>query len=247
VSEHWYETFFTGIVLDMWRGAVAPEMTTAEADFIEAELGLQAGASVLDVPCGNGRHAIELASRGLRVTGVDFAAEFLSEARNEAARRSHLATFVESDMRCLPCGLFDGAYCFGNSFGYLEEGGDQEFLDAVARAVKPGARFILNTGHMVESLLPNLRDEATYEVGDITMALRHRYDIERSVLCTEFSFTRNGFTDVRHGEAFLYTTAQLRRMLEQAGLHPIAWYGGTDREPFGLRSRQLFLVSIRRE
>ena len=45
--------------------------TRGEVDFIARELGLPAGARILDVGCGTGRHAVELARRGYRVTGVD--------------------------------------------------------------------------------------------------------------------------------------------------------------------------------
>jgi SAM-dependent methyltransferase len=226
----------------MWRRAGTAEMTRADVDFIQTELALEPGAHILDVPCGNGRHANQLASRGYRVTGADFCGEFVEEAR-----RAGRAEFVQTDMRHPPNGPYDGAYCFGNSFGYLEEGGDGEFLRAVARVLRPGARFILDTGHVVESLLPHLRDEATYQVGDITMDLHHTYDVPRSVLRTQFSFTRDGVTDVRQGEAWLYTARELRAMLEQAGLYPVAWYGATDRTPYRLRANRLLLVSELRE
>jgi len=227
----------------MWRGVATPEVTRAEADFIARELALQPGASILDVPCGNGRHAIELASRGYRLTGVDLAAGFI----NEATRRDSAVTFVRSDMRRLPPGPFDGAYCFGNSFGYLEEGGDETFLAAIAGVLRPGGRFILDTGHAAESLLPNLKDDATYQVGDIGMVLHHEYDPPRSVLRTQFAFTREGRTESRWGEAHLYTTAELKRMLARVGLYPIAWYGALDRTPYHLRSNRLLLVSQLRE
>ena len=45
----------------------------AEADFIEKHLQVSHGAKLLDVPCGNGRLAIELARRGYQLTGIDIA------------------------------------------------------------------------------------------------------------------------------------------------------------------------------
>ena len=85
MQSNWYEEFFHGLALDLWRKAVTEEQTKAEADFIAGILDLPNGARILDVPCGNGRHSIELAKRGIRMTGVDLSDEFIAEARQTAA------------------------------------------------------------------------------------------------------------------------------------------------------------------
>src|SRR5882672_10668810 len=82
VPSNWFETFFHGVTLDLWRKAIPPEQTTAEAEFLIDHLNCDPGARVLDVPCGNGRLSFEMAKRGLRVSGVDISAEFIEEARS---------------------------------------------------------------------------------------------------------------------------------------------------------------------
>ncbi|MFC6094880.1 class I SAM-dependent methyltransferase [Saccharothrix lopnurensis] len=74
-SSTWYVDFFTELPNEFWRRAVPPEVTVEEIDFVEERLGLAPGSLVLDVPCGSGRHSLELARRGHRVTGVDLSAE----------------------------------------------------------------------------------------------------------------------------------------------------------------------------
>ena len=64
MQSNWQETFFRGVALDAWRRIINPEMTRTEADFLERTLGVDSGAQLLDIPCGNGRHAIELAKGG---------------------------------------------------------------------------------------------------------------------------------------------------------------------------------------
>src|SRR5712692_1728772 len=81
IPTNWYEDFFHGVALDLWRKAIRPEQTTAEADFLVNVLQREARSHLLDVPCGNGRLSLELARRGYRVTGVDIAEEFIEEAR----------------------------------------------------------------------------------------------------------------------------------------------------------------------
>ena len=84
VPDNWYESFFHGVTLDLWRRAIPPEQTAAEAEFLMKQLQCAEGARVLDVPCGNGRLSFELAKRGLRVTGVDISDEFIAEARSQS-------------------------------------------------------------------------------------------------------------------------------------------------------------------
>ena len=88
------------------------------------------------------------------MTGLDLSEEFIAEARQASP---HPIRWVQDDMRSLPwVSTFDGAYCFGNSFGYLAWDESLEFLSAVARVLKPGARFIVDTGMAAESILPSL-------------------------------------------------------------------------------------------
>ena len=62
-------------------------------------------------------------------------------------------------MRDLPWrARFDGAFCLGNSFGYLDDEGNAAFLRAVAAALKPGARFVLETPMVLENLLGHIKD-----------------------------------------------------------------------------------------
>src|SRR5262245_26458866 len=115
VSHDWYRTFFQGIVLDMWRKAVTPEQTRAEADFLESHLRLRPGTRVLDVPCGSGRHALALAARGYSLTGVDLSMESIEEARRLSTEGRLSVHWRHGDMRDLPWNSeFDAAYCFGN-------------------------------------------------------------------------------------------------------------------------------------
>src|SRR5690348_9283496 len=56
----------------------------------------------LDAGCGTGFLGFELAARGHRVTGIDFAAAMLAEARRKAAERGASIRFEEADAEQLP-------------------------------------------------------------------------------------------------------------------------------------------------
>ena len=68
----WPVAFFDDDYLRIYRPMFTEETTRREVDFIESAVALGPGASVLDLACGIGRHAIGMALRGYRVTGLDF-------------------------------------------------------------------------------------------------------------------------------------------------------------------------------
>ena len=219
---NWFETFFEGLALDMWRNAFTPAQTAEEANFLVEHLRLLPGMSALDVPCGNGRHAIELARRGIRMTGVDLSTGFLDEAR----RNAPAIEWVQRDMRYLPWrDRFDAAYCCGNSFGYFDHDNCQKFLDAVAAALKPGGRFILESGAVSESILPALQPERKLRVGDVDFFSRNNYDAVESRMDITYTFTRGDRQEVKPIHQWVHSAAEIRRMLVRTGLEPLAAFG----------------------
>ncbi len=67
------------------------------ADWIGAHFGIGPGVKVADFGCGPGFYAQRLASRGAEVIGIDFSANSLCYARDEAAREGLRIEFVEAD------------------------------------------------------------------------------------------------------------------------------------------------------
>ncbi len=240
----WYKTFFRGVALDLWRQVAAPEQTRAEADFLDRALGLQPGARVLDVPCGLGRHAIELAARGFRVSGVDLSDEAIAAARETGAGAGTTVEWVRADMRDLPWEAeFDGAFCFGNSFGYLGPAGTRSFVKAVSRALRPGARFALDGGMAAESVLPNLREREWAAIGDILFLEENRYLVEEGCLETRYTFVRDGEVSTRTGLHWVFTLREIRELLADARFVVEGAYNSLAGEPFTVGSPYLVLVA----
>jgi len=244
VGHDWYKTFFQGIVLDMWRKAVTPEQTRAEADFLERHLRLRPGARVLDVPCGSGRHAMALAARGYSLTGVDLSLESIEEARRLSAEGRFPVQWRHGDMRDLPWeSEYDAACCFGNSFGYLEPEGMRVFVSSLARTLKPGARFALDTGMTAESILPNLLEKQWARLDDILFLEENRYLPLESVFETTYTFVRGGETHVGTGRQCVYTVRELLALLGEAGLSTLEVYRSLAGEAFEVGAPYLLLVA----
>lgn len=254
VPSNWYENFFHGLALDLWRKAIPPEHTRAEADFLSQALQCQKGAHLLDVPCGNGRLSFALAKRGYRVMGVDISNEFIEEAQALVGDHPPATAggtdlipqveFILGDMRRIEGdATYDGAYCFGNSFGFLEYADMEKFLAGVARALKPGARFVIETGMAAESIIAKFEAETSHQIQDIHITIKEQYLATESCIDTEYIFERNGAIESRKAKHWIYTAAEIGRMLERAGFSVKETFGSLKREPFVLGSQELFVIA----
>jgi len=116
-----------------------------EANFIEESLGCEAGATILDLACGTGRHAVELARRGYQVVGFDLSLAMLARASDEAQDRKQKINFVQGDMREMTFEeTFDGVFSWNTSFGYFEDEKNAAVIAKVHRALKKGGQFLLD-------------------------------------------------------------------------------------------------------
>jgi SAM-dependent methyltransferase len=240
LKSNWFETFFKDIAVDCWVRAMSPEATTAEADFIERALGVAPGARLLDIPCGHGRHCLELARRGYKMTGLDLSEDALRLARAEQSD----VRWIHEDMRNVSFDSeFDGAFCFGNSFGYFDHDAAADFLRAVARSLKPGAKFIIDTGMAAESILPTRQQKRWFRLGDIFMLSENRYDAEHSRLDIDYTFIRGAQIETRPTSSFVMTVAEYRRLMHTAGFEAIATSSSLGNEPYDFGSPRLILTA----
>lgn len=135
--------------------------TLQEVDFLISELGLAKGDSVLDIGCGTGRHSIELARRGYKVTGVDQSDGMLAEARKAAGAAHAEVTFVQSDAaRFVSDAKFDAAICLcEGAFGLLGNAGEAieqplAIIRSIRKTLKPGGKAmftVLNGLRMIRA------------------------------------------------------------------------------------------------
>ncbi len=139
--------------------------TEAEVDFFLSLFALARGSRILDMGCGIGRHSIELAKRGFKVTGVDLSPGMLAEGRRSAEQAGVEVDFVQADaQKWVAPEPFEAGICLcEGGMGLIEKGEDAEAHDGsilrnIAASLKPNAPFLL-TALNGYSIIRQMKDE----------------------------------------------------------------------------------------
>lgn len=144
MTDEWWREFFDARYTEDWADAGFYDATAEEVDRVVALLGLPAGARLLDLPCGFGRHSGLLHARGFDVTGVDLSADQLSIARE----RHPGPRYLQGDMRTPPDGPFDAVLNLFSSIGYFDEQAEDEVaLQAWHDVLAPNGVLLVETNH----------------------------------------------------------------------------------------------------
>jgi SAM-dependent methyltransferase len=241
----WTRTFFEGPSVELWRRVASPEQNRAEADFI-LSFAKEGPQRILDVPCGDGRLAIEVARRGNATTGADISHDFIEYAREQARTTGVDVTWIEADMRALAMhDQFDLAFCFGNSFAYFDDDGNAAFLRSVYDALSPGGTFLLETNLAAESILPTVQLRAWYKIEDWYMLASREYDAVTSRLRVDYTFLHGDIEDTRTAWYHIYLARDVVELFEQAGFKDVQTFASAKRDVFQLGSRALYVTAIK--
>ena len=220
--------------------------TDAEVDFLEEELGLEKGDSVLDVGCGTGRHSLELARRGYNVTGIDISEKMLDRGREIAEKENLDIEFIKANAVDFKLKKrYDSAVCLcEGAFGLLNMGEDPmerdiKILKNISSCLKPGGKFILTA-------LNGLKKIREYNDEDVEAG---RFD---PVNVVEY-FPAKEVIDEAPDDMFLqekgFLATELKLMHDAAGLAVKNFWGGTagdwNREVVKMDEMEIMVVSIK--
>ncbi len=246
----WTEQFFNDLYLKSYALTLTAERTSKEVECIVRALSLQPGEHILDLACGHGRHALELAKRGYGpITGLDFSPEALMQAQSDAKAQNLDVSFIQGDMRRLSFeSAFDAIYNYFSAMFYWDDETHLRILQGVAKALKPGGRFLIETVNR-ENILRFSHPQKTWSVGtgDVAWQLQeYNVDLEQGYSKTEeILILTSGKTVRRYFQTRLYTLSDMIRLLKEAGLSYQASYGAPDLSPYGASSPRTIVVATK--
>ncbi|MBX3080283.1 MAG: class I SAM-dependent methyltransferase [Anaerolineae bacterium] len=236
---------FSGLMIDALVRGKNRRTTIDDTAYIVQRLRPARNAKLLDVPCGIGRISVELAGYGFSVTGVDLSPAALAACQQLAEERGVNVAWEQRDMRDLPwVDHFDGAICWWDSFGFLDEDGNAAHLKAIYQALRPGGRLVLET-HVAESIFAKLPARTWEWLGDLLVMEELGFDHEQTRLLRRWTFMRDGVTERKLISVQIYTYRALIALLKWVGFTQIETSSHRSDEPFRINHTRLNVVATK--
>jgi SAM-dependent methyltransferase len=241
----WWEEMFSEEFLRAIP-ILSPRQLEREVDFVDEALSVERGGRILDLACGAGQHAVELAARGYDVVGFDLSQSQLDWASGLAQERGQRLQFTYGDMRELAYSeAFDAIYSWNTSFGFFEEEKNVDVAQRIFRALRPGGRFLLDVINR-DFVVAQQPGQTWFEgdgcvcIDDVTLDyITSRMKVKRTLMLTSGK-NRECTYSVR-----IYGLHELGKMLHDVGFK-ILKVSGTPQMPgvfFGSTSPRVIILA----
>jgi SAM-dependent methyltransferase len=243
----WWRSYFDAGYLDEYSPVFNLVEEREQVSRLTELLALPHGSRVLDLACGQGRHAHLLAEAGFDVDGYDLSRDMLKVAK--ARGTGPTLRYKRGDMRSLPIlwrKRFDGVVNLFTSFGFFDDPSDDvRVIEQVARVLKPGGVFVWQGGNR-DALTDRFLRGDEWTTADGTQVRQDRgFDALSGFLTIESSWTRRRRVERRVHRIRLYNATHLSAMMATAGLVVEAAYDGFSAKPLGRDSHEMLLVARR--
>ena len=244
-SENVNNSFFDGYYKEIWRHIFPEKTTLAEVEFIANEGKLNTGNSLLDVMCGYGRHSLELARKGIKVTAVDNLPDYIHEIKEKAAAgKLEIECLCEDALEMQLDKQYDAVICMGNSLQFFNEEDTLRLLSNISAHLKPGGKFFINTWSIAEIAMKDFKDKSWSRIGELLFLtdcklLFHPTRIEtNSIIITD-----SGERENKTGIDFIYSISEMETMLNKTGFQLKEIYSVPGKKQFTVGEPRAYIVA----
>jgi len=253
VRPDWWSNIFNSLYLKTDSDVVEDlNITRKEVDLFSEILNLTADDTILDLCCGQGRHALEITRRGFKVEGLDRSRYLIQKAKASAKKENLSIKFKEGDARKLPFSHdnFEVVMMLGNSFGYFETVQDDlRILKEIFRVLKPWGRLLLDVtdGEYVKEKFQARSWEwiskKLFVCRERSLSADRQRLISREVVT---DVTKGVIADQFYAER-LYTKENLLTLFKEAGFSDVVVHGeiATDsarNQDLGMMEKRILLI-----
>jgi len=241
----WWTSYFDQQYLLEYEPIFTLQQDREEVARLIELLQLPVGARLLDVPCGQGRHAHLLAEAGYNVDGLDYSKHLLERARERGTGRS--LRYTRGDMRRLPArwtGRFDAVLNLYTSFGFFTEPRDDARVVAeFARVLAPGGVLVWEGGSR-DGVMARFLSRDWWTTDDGTVVAHDRsFDALSGMLTIRSTFRGPNANGEREHHIRLYTATRIAELCAEVGLVVEQAFDGFSERPLRRTSGEMLLVA----
>lgn len=243
-GDNWTDEFFGEEIAEFHR-SIGPDFTARQVEFVLKRTGVPRGARILDVCCGEGRHALELSRRGYAVVGIDSNKDYLSRARHLARDESLPVEFVQMDARELLFGpRFELAINLWTSFGYYDDQTNASILQRMWRSLVSGGKIFMEMDNR-DNLMGHSMSTTQWRIDDrVTIVQEHNFDYSTSVNRSTWTFIRDGRV-IKKFPYFIrvYSCHEIISLLKRTGFGSIEVFGDLKGNPISCDSSMIRVLA----
>jgi SAM-dependent methyltransferase len=238
-------SFFDGAYKEVWRQLIPEGLTAAECEFIINEGRLEKGAKILDWMCGYGRHALELARKGIMVHALDNQEDYINEISRKALQEGLQIQAVAADITDAQLHpAYDAAICMGNSFAFFNRQQATTILKRIAASLKADGLLVINSWMIAEIAFKHFQPREWYDAGDYRCILEYKYLFHPSrIESVQTIIGPDGATEVLKGVDYIFSLDDLQSMFHQAGLQTTGLYSTPRKKAFAMGDTRIYIVA----
>jgi ubiquinone/menaquinone biosynthesis C-methylase UbiE len=245
IEKEWWASAFDSHYLREYEPIFDLENDRSEIGRLIEIMELPFGAKILDVPCGQGRHAHLLAEAGYKVEGLDYSKHLLDVARKRGTGPN--LHYTQGDMRKLPAkwtGKFDAVVDLFTSFGFFAHPKeDAKVIAEFARVLKPGGILVWHGGSR-DGVMARFLAKDWWTTSDGTLIAQEReFDPLSGRLTVHSTWKRGAKQGNRTHHIRLYTATRLAELCADAGMIVEQAFDGWADRPLRRTSSEMLLVA----
>jgi SAM-dependent methyltransferase len=225
------------------------ERTKTEVDGVIKFLSLKSGMSILDCPCGYGRHSIELARQGFEITGSDINSAHLQKAVKHAETKSVDITFNKESMLDLKySSQFDAVINMFYSFGFFDtDDKNERVLKNFFDALKPGGKFLMHTDVNIPRIFSGQykEDEERNLVTGKTLRVIDCYNPETKRINGAWIIKSGGKEERKDYSVRVYMKEEFEELCKKVGFSSVKTYSNWEGMDYSKDAEDMIVVATK--